>query len=130
MFFFLQNSKANPIFSNLQSETVTEIPDWDPILDPCSFSQMSSTVWSDSKMTSWVRDEHMECTIEKSTHVDRVEYLTEVPLYWPVHKTCTAFVLDLRNNPTYNITDDDGLKSIDWIIKNYVCNLIFVGPRV
>ena len=75
-------------------------------------------------MTSRVLEEHMECTVEKLSHVDRVEYLTEVPLYWPVtgNETTsrTAFVLDLRSNPTYNISDDNGLKSIDWIIKNYV----------
>lgn len=60
--------------------------------------------------------------ITKKKKVERIEYLTEPPSFWPIRAGLhqTAFVLDLRSGgPNSEYRDADGnLRTMDALIKN------------
>jgi hypothetical protein len=67
--------------------------------------------------------------INRQTKVQRVEYLTDLPSYWPVPRIPTAYVVDLRD-PKFDYYDADGelldLRA-DTLIRNKVCRLFSVN---
>ncbi|KAL0948752.1 hypothetical protein HGRIS_008885 [Hohenbuehelia grisea] len=76
----------------------------------------STTVWMDPGLASDVCEESTKITREVT--VDRVEYLSEIPSVWPVFRTKTAVVVDLRDSK-FDFRDKHGdLLSADALIKN------------
>ncbi|KAF9489003.1 hypothetical protein BDN71DRAFT_1512533 [Pleurotus eryngii] len=75
----------------------------------------SRTVWIDPGLTSEVCDQTTSITCEVT--VDRTEYLSEIPSYWPVPRIKTAYVMDLRD-PKFDFCDAKGnLLAADALIK-------------
>ncbi|KAJ6582744.1 hypothetical protein B0H10DRAFT_2198444 [Mycena sp. CBHHK59/15] len=69
--------------------------------------QKSDTLWLDP----------MCRRCDARTHVERMEYLTELPSMWPVPRVATAYVVDL-SDPTFNLVDNAGnLIPVDGLVK-------------
>jgi hypothetical protein len=80
------------------------------------FIEISTTIWEDSDITSWVLEQPFNVT--KEFQVERVEYLREIPSVWPIPQRPTAFILDL-SAPKFQLYDKDGvLYRVDALIKN------------
>ncbi|KAG6822985.1 hypothetical protein H0H92_011827, partial [Tricholoma furcatifolium] len=78
--------------------------------------ERSSTVWLDSDVESQVTRRPQR--LNHQLMVDELETVTGLPLYWPVPRVKTAYLLDLSSDE-HNIKDDNGnLLSVDALIKN------------
>ena len=53
------------------------------------------TVWLDEGLISKVSNKPCKVTRQKS--VERVEYLKDIPSYWPIQEDFVAYVLDLSD---------------------------------
>lgn len=80
---------------------------------------ISTTDWQDPHIVSEAINQSTKITRE--TKVERVEYLTAIPSYWPVPRIPTAYVLDLRDSK-FDFVDENGVAlTADALIKNKVC---------
>lgn len=76
------------------------------------------SIWLDSDIESTVKTGHFQLTRQR--HVDILEFLTDLPSYWPIPRDRRAYIIDL-SDPKYNITDKHGkLLTVDALIKNAV----------
>ncbi|KAJ6614279.1 hypothetical protein B0H10DRAFT_2436035 [Mycena sp. CBHHK59/15] len=77
----------------------------------------SDTVWLDPHVSSMVRVVNMNLTSDSRTHIERLEYLSEIPTGFPVPRVPTAFIVDL-SDPKFNLLDDDGnLFGVDVLVS-------------
>ncbi|KAF9492465.1 hypothetical protein BDN71DRAFT_1433241 [Pleurotus eryngii] len=75
----------------------------------------SHTVWMDPSLTSEVCNQTTSITCEVT--MDRTEYLSEIPSYWPVPCIKTAYVVNLWD-PKFDFCDAKGnLLAADALIK-------------
>jgi hypothetical protein len=87
---------------------------------------VSTTQWLDPEIKSQVSNQPRR--LNRQLLVERVEYLSEIPTYWPVPHQKTAYILDLRD-PKFDVVHDKGeLLSVDALIKNKVCPNTTVSP--
>lgn len=101
-----------------ESESDEYIPNSQDMASDDEIELPSDTVWLDQDVISRVSDKQRR--LNRQLVVDRVEYVTGLPSYWPVPRVKTAYIVDLRD-PKYNIYDGDGnLLTVDAIIKNKV----------
>ena len=83
--------------------------DTDPISDI-----EPQTVWLDEGLISKVSNK--PCKITRQRSVERVEYLKDIPSYWPIPEDFVAYVLDL-SDPKFEIKNKDGeLLPVDALI--------------
>jgi hypothetical protein len=81
----------------------------------CDFS---ASVWLDEHVSSTVK--HGPIKITRQCTVDAVEYISDLPSYWPVPQNKRAYVLDL-SDPKFDVYDKNGkLMTVDALIKNAV----------
>jgi hypothetical protein len=82
---------------------------------------LSTTVWYDTDIVSKTIDGLAK--INRQTKVERVEYLNNViPSYFPVPRTRTAFILDLRD-PKFDFYDKAGDPLLaDTLILDAACH--------
>lgn len=70
--------------------------------------------WLDAEIESQISNQPWQL------QVDRVEYLSHIPTYWPVPHQRTAYTVDLRD-PEFDVFNHNGeLLSADMLIKNKV----------
>ena len=83
----------------------------------CDDSEASSN-WLDDNISSTVKEGPIKIT--RQCTVDAVEYISELPSYWPVPRNPRAYVVDL-SDPKFDIYDKSGrLMTVDALIKNSV----------
>ncbi|KAJ6550901.1 hypothetical protein B0H10DRAFT_2202252, partial [Mycena sp. CBHHK59/15] len=76
----------------------------------------SDTVWQDEGISSHVLIGDYRVTAK--VKVGRLEYVSGLPLIYPIHRVPTALIVNLED-PKYNIYDKDGvLHTVDFLIKN------------
>jgi hypothetical protein len=88
----------------------------DSDIDPMSDMEveLAQTLWLDDGLVSHVSNK--PCKVTRQRSVERVEYLTDLPSYWPIPEVYVAYVLDL-SDPKFDIRDNDGkLLSVDTLI--------------
>ncbi|KAJ7301874.1 hypothetical protein DFH08DRAFT_827167 [Mycena albidolilacea] len=73
--------------------------------DTSASVSLSTTYWGDANIISTAIDSL--ATINQQTRVDRVEYLDQIPSFFPVPCRKTAYILDLRNDE-FDFVDKDG----------------------
>ncbi|KAJ6624124.1 hypothetical protein B0H10DRAFT_2325962 [Mycena sp. CBHHK59/15] len=79
--------------------------------------QKSDTVWLDPHVSSMVRIVNMSFISDARTHVERMEYLTEIPSVWPIPRVSTVYVVDL-SDPKFNLVDNTvNLIPVDGLVK-------------
>jgi hypothetical protein len=62
----------------------------------------------------------MNLTSDSRTHIERLEYLSEIPTGFLVPRVPTAFVVDL-SDPKFNLLNDDGnLFGVDVLVSGQV----------
>ncbi|KAJ6555921.1 hypothetical protein B0H19DRAFT_1292773 [Mycena capillaripes] len=59
--------------------------------------QPSDTHWMDPGISSMAMNIHHELTADICSHVERLEFLTEIPTFWPVPRVPTVFIVDLSH---------------------------------
>ena len=83
----------------------------------CDDSEAPSN-WLNDNISSTVKEGPIK--IMRQCTVDAVEYISELPSYWPVPRNPRAYVLDL-SDPKFDIYDKSGrLMTVDALIKNAV----------
>ncbi|KAJ6580328.1 hypothetical protein B0H10DRAFT_2443268 [Mycena sp. CBHHK59/15] len=77
----------------------------------------SDTIWQD-EITSFVSTGNFRIT--SKVKVQQIEYLSNLPSIWPIHRIPTAFVVSLED-PKYDITDQktEMLHTVDFLIRNW-----------
>ncbi|KAJ7271831.1 hypothetical protein C8J57DRAFT_1507735 [Mycena rebaudengoi] len=96
-------SSGPPPTSQLNKAAMLEESVGEP--DLIGIETISATVWHDTDIISMAI--HGPAKINRQTKVERVEYLTGLPSYWPVPRIPTAYVVDLRD-PKFDYYDGDG----------------------
>ena len=112
---------GDPDFSNFDSggdedgpRPESEVDFSDSHIDPMSDIETEETLWLDVGLTSRVSNKLCKVTRQKS--VERVEYLEDIPSYWPIPEVYVAYVLDL-SDPKFDIKNKDGdLIPVDTLI--------------
>lgn len=100
-------------------DAAVEVKFSDSDIDPMSdmeieLAQRSQTLWLDDGLISRVSNK--PCKVTRQRSVERVEYLNDLPSYWPIPEVYVAYVLDL-SDPKFDIRDKDGkLLSVDTLI--------------
>jgi hypothetical protein len=64
--------------------------------DPASVA-LSPTFWGDANIISRAIDDPATISINRQGKVERVEYLDQIPSFFPVPRTKNAYILDLRD---------------------------------
>jgi hypothetical protein len=114
------DTAVNSDFGGIDSEdddgpvvTVGNYSDSD--IDPLSdLEPQSVTVWLDEGLISKVSNK--PCKVTRQRSVERVEYLKDIPSYWPIPEDFVAYVLDL-SDPKFEIRNKDGeLLPVDALI--------------
>jgi hypothetical protein len=83
--------------------------------------QLPQTLWLDDGLVS--RMSNKPCKVTRQRPVERVEYLNDIPSYWPIPEVYVAYVLDL-SDPKFDIKDKDGkLLPVDALICDKVSKL-------
>jgi hypothetical protein len=78
----------------------------------------ASSNWLDDGISSTVKQGPIKIT--RQCTVNAVEYISDLPSYWPVPRNKRAYVVDL-SDPKFNIYDKNGrLMTVDALIKNAV----------
>ena len=86
-------------------------------IDCDTFSEPSSN-WLDDGILSTVKQGPIKIT--RQCTVDAVEYISDLPTYWPVPRNKRAYVVDL-SDPKFDVYDKNGrLMTVDALIKNAV----------
>jgi hypothetical protein len=92
--------------------------------DDSDFDQPISSNWLDDFISSTVKQGPIKIT--RQCKVDAVEYLSDLPSYWPVPRNKRAYVVDL-SDPKFNVYDKNGkLMTVDALIKNAVRTNFFI----
>ena len=106
-------------FSGSESESDEYIPgSQDMASDDEINLRPLDTQWLDPDVTSRISDKP-RC-LNWQLLVERIEYVTGLPSYWPIPQVKTAYIVDL-SDPQYNIYDGNGkLLTVDALIKNKV----------
>jgi hypothetical protein len=92
--------------------------------DDSDFDQPISSNWLDDSISSTVKQGPIKIT--RQCKVDAVEYLSDLPSYWPVPRNKRAYVVDL-SDPKFNVYDKNGkLMTVDALIKNAVRTNFFI----
>jgi hypothetical protein len=87
--------------------------------DTSASVSLSTTYWGDANIISTAIDS--PATINRQTRVERVEYLDQIPSFFPVPRRKTAYILDLRDDE-FDFVDKDGNPiRADALILNKVC---------
>ena len=100
-------------------DAAVEVKFSDSDIDPMSdmeieLAQRSQTLWLDDGLISRVSNK--PCKVTRQRSVERVEYLNDLPSYWPIPEVYVAYILDL-SDPKFDIRDKDGkLLSVDTLI--------------
>lgn len=82
------------------------------------YNRPASSNWLDDNISSTVNQGPIKIT--RQCTVDAVEYLSDLPSYWPVPRNKRAYVVDL-SDPKFNVYDKNGkLMTVDALIKNAV----------
>jgi len=85
--------------------------------------ELPQTLWLDDGLISRVSNK--PCKVTRQRTVERIEYLNDLPSYWPIPEVFVAYVLDL-SGPKFNIKDKDGnLLPMDMLICDKVSELGF-----
>ena len=88
--------------------------DIDPMSDIDSEVELPQTLWLDDGLISRVSNK--PCKVTRQRSVERVEYLNDLPSYWPIPEVLVAYVLDL-SDPKFDIRNKDGdLLPVDTLI--------------
>jgi hypothetical protein len=58
---------------------------------------LSTTFWGDANIISRAIDDPATILINRQGKVERVEYLDQIPSFFPVPRTKNAYILDLRD---------------------------------
>ena len=97
--------------------------DIDPMSDIEVDSELPQTLWLDDGLTSRVSNK--PCKVTRQRSVERVEYLNDIPSYWPILEDFVAYVLDL-SDPKFDIRNKDGdLLPVDTLICDKASKLDF-----
>jgi hypothetical protein len=99
----------------------------DSDIDPMSDIEVElpQTLWLDDGLISRVSNKPCKVTRQKS--VERVEYLNDLPSYWPIPDVLVAYVLDL-SDPKFDIRNKDGdLLPVDTLICDKASNFAKLG---
>lgn len=99
----------------------------DSDIDPMSDIEVDlpRTLWLDDGLISRVSNKPCKVTRQKS--VERVEYLNDLPSYWPIPEVLVAYVLDL-SDPKFDIRNKDGdLLPVDTLICDKASKFIKLG---
>lgn len=85
------------------------------------------SLWLDDGLVSRLSNE--PCKVTRQRQVERVEYLNDIPSYWPIPEVYVAYVLDL-SDPKFDIKDKDGkLLPVDTLICDKVSEFPLIpGP--
>lgn len=97
----------------------------DSDIDPMSDIEVElpQTLWLDEGLVSHVSNE--PCKVTRQRSVERVEYLNDIPSYWPIPEVSVAYVLDL-SDPKFDIKNKDGdLLPVDNLICDKASKLGF-----
>jgi hypothetical protein len=90
----------------------------DDSISDCGDSGEASSNWLNDNITSTVKQGPIKIT--RQCTVDAVEYISDLPSYWPVPQSKRAYVVDL-SDPKFNVYDKNGrLMTVDALIKNAV----------
>ena len=77
-------------------------------------AELPQTLWLDDGLISRVSNK--PCKVTRQRSVERVEYLNDIPLYWPIPEVLVAYVLDL-SDPKFDIRNKAGdLLPMDMLI--------------
>ncbi|THU80082.1 hypothetical protein K435DRAFT_810173 [Dendrothele bispora CBS 962.96] len=100
--------------------------DFDSELEGLGERRPSDTKWFDPNIQSEVL-EHVDgfFCITRELRVKRLEFLTNIPMYWPIPVVSTAFILDLRDQKFVQYDKNGKLMSVDALIKNKVDIVFF-----
>ena len=99
---------------------VVNFSDSESSIDPMSDIEIepTHTIWLDDGLTSRVSNK--PCKVTRQRSVERVEYLNDIPSYWPIPEVYVAYVLDL-SDPKFDIKNKDGdLLPVDTLICDKV----------
>ena len=92
----------------------SELDEIDPMSDIDVDPGVPQTNWLDDGLISRVSNK--PCKVTRQRSVDRVEYLNDIPSYWPIPEDSVAYVLDL-SDPKFEIKNKDGeLLPVDALI--------------
>ena len=78
----------------------------------------ASTNWLDENITSTVKQGPIKIT--RQCTVDAVEYISDLPSYWPVPRNKRAYVVDLSDTKFEVYDKNNRLLTVDALIKNAV----------
>lgn len=78
------------------------------------------TDWLNSQIQSKVVHDGHTIAVTRQLKVERVEILTELPSAWPVSRSPTAWIVDLRHSKLEVRSDSGALFSVDHLIRNKV----------
>jgi hypothetical protein len=88
-----------------------------------SESVLDITDWQDPAIQSNVIVNGVRTRVTRQQYVQRVETLRCIPSVWPVPRTATAYIVDLRDQK-YHIIEKGKTVTVDALIKNKVCTLV------
>ena len=97
----------------------------DSDIDPMSDIEVEppQTFWLDDGLISRVSNK--PCKVTRQRSVERIEYLNDIPSYWPIPEVLVAYVLDL-SDPKFDIRNKDGdLLPVDTLICDKASKLGF-----
>ena len=116
------DTAVNSVFGGIDSDsedddgpvvTVGNYNESDSDIDPISDLE-PQTVWLDEGLISKVSNK--PCKVTRQRSVERVEYLKDIPSYWPIPEDLVAYVLDL-SDPKFEVKNKDGeLLPVDALI--------------
>jgi hypothetical protein len=86
--------------------------------------ELPQTLWLDDGLVSRVVNK--PCKVTRQRTVERVEYLNDIPSYWPIPEDLVAYVLDLSDSK-FDIKNKDGdLLPVDTLICDKVSKMSFL----
>lgn len=112
-------------FDSEDDDGPAEVNSSDSDIDPMSDIEVElpQTLWLDDGLISRVSNK--PCKVTRQRSVERVEYLNDLPSYWPIPEVYVAYVLDL-SDPKFNIKDKDGnLIPVDALISDKASKFSF-----
>jgi hypothetical protein len=112
--------------SDSDHDVPVEVNYSDSDIDPMSDIEVEwhQTLWLDEGLTSH-HVSNKPCKVTRQRSVERVEYLNDLPSYWPIPEVYVAYVLDL-SDPKFDIKNKDGdLLPVDALICDKASKLGF-----
>ena len=110
---FLSLKWLPPVYDQNKSDSSASDSNDNPDLD-----HPISSNWLEDSISSTVKQGPIKIT--RQCTVDTMEYLSDLPSYWPVPWNKRAYVVDL-SDPKFNVYDKNRrLMTVDALIKNAV----------